>query len=72
MLIQTIGVPACYPEFLLGFCWGSQSRSPLLYMAGWSNYFWSSHTIKEPIVCLTYAIWAFITEPFASVHMLAV
>lgn len=29
------------------------------------------HFTKEPVAYLTYAIWAFITEPFASAHALA-
>jgi phosphate transport system permease protein len=32
---------------------------------------WNGHLIREPIGYLTYAIWAFITEPFSSAHALA-
>ena len=45
--------------------------APLLYTAGWSSYLWNGHLIKEPVGYLTYVIWAFITEPFASAHALA-
>ena len=45
--------------------------APLLYTAGWSNYLWSGHMVKEPIGYLTYVIWSFINQPFASAHALA-
>jgi phosphate transport system permease protein len=45
--------------------------APLLYTAGWSSYLWNGHFTNEPIGYLTYAIWAFITEPFAGAHALA-
>ncbi|MGH9535832.1 MAG: phosphate ABC transporter permease PstA [Terriglobales bacterium] len=45
--------------------------APLLYTAGWSNYMWTGQLTHEPVAYLTYAIWAFITEPFQSAHALA-
>ena len=45
--------------------------APVLYTAGWSDFLWKGHLIKEPIGYPTYVIWAFVTEPFASAHALA-
>ena len=45
--------------------------APLIYTAGWSNYLWSGQLTKEPIGYLTYVIWSFINQPFASAHALA-
>lgn len=32
---------------------------------------WTGHLTNEPVGYLTYVIWTFITEPFASAHALA-
>ena len=45
--------------------------APLIYTAGWSNYLWNGHLTQEPIGYLTYVIWSFINQPFASAHALA-
>ncbi len=45
--------------------------APLLYTAGWSNYLWDGKMTHSPVGYLTYAIWTFISEPFASAHQLA-
>ncbi|MEJ2060644.1 MAG: phosphate ABC transporter permease PstA [Gammaproteobacteria bacterium] len=45
--------------------------APLLYTAGWSNYLWSGHLTHEGVGYLTYVIWSFISEPYASAHRLA-
>lgn len=45
--------------------------APLIYTAGWSNYLWSGKLTQEPIGYLTYVIWSFINQPFASAHALA-
>lgn len=45
--------------------------APLIYTAGWSNYVWSGKLTHEPIGYLTYVIWSFINQPFASAHALA-
>ena len=45
--------------------------APLIYTAGWSNYMWNGQLTKEPIGYLTYVIWSFINQPFASAHALA-
>lgn len=45
--------------------------APLIYTAGWSNYLWNGHLTQSPIGYLTYVIWSFINQPFASAHALA-
>ena len=45
--------------------------APLIYTAGWSNYVWNGKLTQEPIGYLTYVIWNFINQPFASAHALA-
>ncbi len=45
--------------------------APLLFTAGWSNYLWNGKMTQEPIGYLTYVIWSFINQPFASAHALA-
>lgn len=45
--------------------------APLIYTAGWSNYLWNGRLTQEPIGYLTYVIWNFINQPFASAHALA-
>ena len=45
--------------------------APLIYTAGWSNYLWNGQLTREPIGYLTYVIWSFINQPFASAHALA-
>ncbi|OYV33611.1 MAG: phosphate ABC transporter, permease protein PstA, partial [Rhodospirillales bacterium 20-64-7] len=45
--------------------------APLIYTAGWSNYLWNGKLTNEPIGFLTYVIWSYITQPFASAHALA-
>ncbi len=70
-----ISVPTALPGILTGMLLALAisvgETAPLLYTAGWSNYLWTGHLTNAPIGYLTYAIWAFITEPFTSAHALA-
>jgi phosphate transport system permease protein len=66
-----MAMPAILTGTLLALAISVGETAPLLYTAGWSNFMWTGHLTKEPIGYLTYAIWAFITEPFASAHALA-
>ncbi len=74
-VVMRISLPAAVPGILTGtllaLAISVGETAPLLYTAGWSSYLWNGHLIKEPIGYLTYVIWAFITEPFASAHALA-
>lgn len=64
-------LPGVITGILIAFALGLGETAPLLYTAGWSNYTWHGHVIHEPIGYLTYVIWSFIGEPFASAHQLA-
>jgi phosphate transport system permease protein len=74
-VVMGIALPAAFPGVLTGILLALAisvgETAPLLYTAGWSNYLWNGHLTKDPIGYLTYVIWAFITEPFASAHELA-
>jgi len=45
--------------------------APLIYTAGWSNYMPTASLTHSPVGYLTYVVWTFIEEPFASAHALA-
>lgn len=66
-----IALPGVLTGILLALAIAVGETAPLLYTAGWSNYLWTGHFTKEPVGYLTYAIYAFITEPFESAHALA-
>lgn len=66
-----MALPGILTGILLAFAISVGETAPLLYTAGWSNYLWNGHITREPIGYLTYAIWAFITEPFSGAHALA-
>jgi phosphate transport system permease protein len=66
-----MAMPAILTGILLALAISVGETAPLLYTAGWSNYMWTGHLAHEPVGYLTYAIWAFITEPFESAHALA-
>lgn len=70
-----IALPAASPGILTGillaFAISVGETAPLIYTAGWSSYLWSGALVREPVGYLTYAIWAFINEPFAAANALA-
>lgn len=66
-----VALPGILTGVLLALAISVGETAPLLYTAGWSNYLWTGHVTNAPIGYLTYAIWAFITEPFVSAHALA-
>jgi phosphate transport system permease protein len=74
-VIFRICLPAALPSILTGILLALAisvgETAPLLYTAGWSNYLWNGQLTKSPIGYLTYAIWTFINEPFASANQLA-
>jgi phosphate transport system permease protein len=67
-VFRTVTFPVAFPSILTGVLLALAisvgETAPLIYTAGWSNYLWNGHLTNEPIGYLTYAIWAFITEPF--------
>ncbi|HTU51707.1 MAG TPA: phosphate ABC transporter permease PstA [Acidobacteriaceae bacterium] len=70
-IIVPMGLPGILTGILLAFAISMGETAPLIYTAGWSNYLWNGQITHSPIGYLTYAIWAFITEPFASANALA-
>jgi len=70
-LIVRSGLPGMVTGVLLALAISVGETAPLLYTAGWSSYLWNGHLVRSPIGYLTYAIWAFINEPFASANALA-
>lgn len=66
-----VALPGVLTGVLLALAISVGETAPLLYTAGWSNYLWTGHLTNEPVGYLTYAIWAFITEPFTGAHALA-
>ena len=64
-------LPGVVTGVLLALAISVGETAPLLYTAGWSSYLWNGHLVRSPIGYLTYVIWAFINEPFASANALA-
>ena len=74
-VILGVCLPAAMPSILTGVLLALAvsvgETAPLLYTAGWSNFMWDGRLTHSPIGYLTYAIWTFINEPFASANKLA-
>lgn len=74
-VIARVVVPAALPgvltAVLLSIAISVGETAPLIYTAGWSNYLWNGRFTHEPVGYLTYVIWSFINQPFASAHRLA-
>jgi phosphate transport system permease protein len=66
-----MALPTILTGVLLALAISVGETAPLIYTAGWSSYMWTGHLTNEPVGYLTYVIWTFITEPFASAHALA-
>jgi len=64
-------VPGVVTGVLLALSIAIGETAPLLYTASWSNYMPSWHLTHAPIGYLTYVVWTFINEPFASANALA-
>jgi len=70
-LSMRYALPGVVTGVLLALAISVGETAPLLYTAGWSSYLWNGHLVRSPIGYLTYVIWAFINEPFASANALA-
>ena len=66
-----VAMPGVLTGILLAFAISIGETAPLLYTAGWSAYLWDGKLTHSPVGYLTYAIWAFINEPFAEANALA-
>ena len=66
-----MALPGVLTGILLAFAISVGETAPLIYTAGWSSYLWTGAVVRSPVGYLTYAIWAFINEPFAAANQLA-
>lgn len=66
-----VAMPGVLTGILLAFAISIGETAPLIYTAGWSSYMWTGQLVRSPVAYLTYAIWAFINEPFAAANALA-
>jgi phosphate transport system permease protein len=71
ILTMRSALPGVVTGVLLALAISVGETAPLLYTAGWSSYLWNGALVRSPIAYLTYAIWAFINEPFAAANALA-
>jgi phosphate transport system permease protein len=75
VVVMRVLLPIAWPGILTGILLSLAisvgETAPLIYSAGWSNYMWSGRFTHEPVGYLTYVIWTFINQPFASAHALA-
>ena len=70
-LTMRSAMPGIVTGVLLALAVSVGETAPLLCTAGWSSYLWTGALVRSPIAYLTYAIWAFINEPFAAANALA-
>ena len=66
-----MALPGILTGILLAFAISIGETAPLIYTAGWSSYLWTGQVVRSPVGYLTYAIWAFINEPFKAANQLA-
>lgn len=64
-------LPGVVTGVLLALSIAIGETAPLLYTAGWSNYMPSLQLTHAPVGYLTYVVWTYINEPFASANALA-
>jgi phosphate transport system permease protein len=65
------GIPGILTGVIIAVGRAMGETAPLIYTAAWSNYMPTGSLIHSPVGYLTYAVWNFINEPFASAHALA-
>ncbi len=70
-VLLPVALPGIMTAVLLSLAISVGETAPLIYTAGWSNYVWTGQLTNSPIGYLTYVIWSFINQPFASAHALA-
>ncbi|MCB8874751.1 phosphate ABC transporter permease PstA [Acidisoma silvae] len=70
-VLLPVALPGILTAILLSLAISVGETAPLIYTAGWSNYLWNGQVVHQPIGYLTYVIWSFINQPFASAHALA-
>ncbi len=70
-ILLPTAMPGILTGILLAFALSVGAAAPVIYTAGWSSYLWTGEIVRSPVGYLTYAIWAFINEPFAAANQLA-
>jgi phosphate transport system permease protein len=70
-IVLRAAVPGIATGTLLALGIAVGETAPLIYTAGWSNYMPSLALTHAPAGYLTYVVWTFINEPFASANALA-
>jgi phosphate transport system permease protein len=75
MVIFSVSFPYALPGILTGVLVatgiGLGETAPLIYTAGWSNYYPTFHLTHSPVGYLTYVVWTYISQPFEESHQLA-
>jgi len=70
-VVLRAATPGIVTGWLLALGIAVGETAPLIYTAGWSNYMPALKLTHAPIGYLTYVVWTFINEPFASANALA-
>ena len=75
MVLGSVAFPWALPGILtgilisIGIALGE--TAPLIYTAGWSNYYPTAHLTHSPVAYLTYVVWTYIGQPDPQAHELA-
>ncbi len=70
-IVLRASVPGILTGIILATGIAMGETAPLIYTAGFSNYMPTGQLFHSPVGYLTYVVWTFINEPFASAHALA-
>lgn len=63
--------PGIVTGALLGTGVALGETAPLIYTANWSSFMPTAHLVHAPVGYLTYMVWTYIAQPFASANALA-
>lgn len=73
--VRRVVLRAALPGILTGVMLGTGvavgETAPLIYTASWSSFMPTAHLTHSPVAYLTYVVWTYIDQPFASAHALA-
>ncbi len=70
-VVIVTALPGILTGILIAMSIGLGETAPLIYTANWSDYLPTGALTKSPVGYLTYVVWTYINEPFASAHALA-